>query len=209
MNDEQIFLQTLHERPDDDTTRLVYADWLEDQEGATSHQRAVFLRLEYEIGQLSESSPARHALEDRLRAVAANLPVEWTALVSKRQLENCPAEFHFRCPKQWDQLAPTEQGSGVRHCGECNKEVYYCESLGTARIHAWLGRCVAVDARVDRSDGDLRLADSYTGPPTITGMMTMGVMLPPAVGEQTDVEIEPPSEELPQRPWWRRLFGLS
>jgi uncharacterized protein (TIGR02996 family) len=157
MLDEQAFLQALLDRPDDDTTRLVYADWLLDQDDPVSKQQSLFLRLECELATLPDDSPDRAALDRRLLEIAQNLPIAWTAAVSKRPLENCPITFRFRCPKRWEQLATTEEGLTVRHCAECDKHVYYCDSIGEAQAHAWRGRCIALDARVARSPNDLRL----------------------------------------------------
>src|SRR3954454_6234130 len=49
MTDEEAFLDALAEDPDDDATRLVYADWLEErgEEG-----RALYLRKECELAAL-------------------------------------------------------------------------------------------------------------------------------------------------------------
>ncbi|MFO0977590.1 MAG: hypothetical protein U0996_14410 [Planctomycetaceae bacterium] len=64
-----------------------------------------------------------------------------TALNS--QIWNCEHAFSTLCPKQWSELALTEQ-PGIRHCSVCNQDVTYCEtpeefvSLGNA------GKCIAV-----------------------------------------------------------------
>ena len=45
MTDEDGFLTKLVEDPQDDMTRLVYADWLEEHEGGLSAAKARFVRL--------------------------------------------------------------------------------------------------------------------------------------------------------------------
>jgi hypothetical protein len=52
-------------------------------------------------------------------------------------------EFSFKCPKQWDRLQPTSL-EGVRHCPECDRDVYLALSEEDFRRHADEGRCVAV-----------------------------------------------------------------
>ncbi|HUR55728.1 MAG TPA: TIGR02996 domain-containing protein, partial [Gemmataceae bacterium] len=46
MSEEQSFLDALRENPADDTTRLVYADWLDDRGDAA---RAAYLRAVVEL----------------------------------------------------------------------------------------------------------------------------------------------------------------
>jgi uncharacterized protein (TIGR02996 family) len=203
MSDEHIFLRALHDRPNDDTTRLVYADWLDEQGTPDSLRRALFLRLDHERNFLPEDSPDRAELERRLQELAQQLPIRWTAQVSKRQLENCPVTFRFRCPKVWDQLTPTERDPMVRHCETCEKDVYYCESIEDACAHALFGRCIAIDARVARSRNDLLDASSandrgeldFVGQPE---RLTLGISI---MREQ----MPPPPP--PRRSWWRWLFG--
>jgi uncharacterized protein (TIGR02996 family) len=48
MNDEAGFLNAIRDNPDDDTARLVYADWLEER----GDIRGEYLRLEYQLSQI-------------------------------------------------------------------------------------------------------------------------------------------------------------
>lgn len=59
------FLGAIRAAPDDDTARLVYADYLDEQGGAANAARAEFIRLQVRLAALDESDPARDALEDR------------------------------------------------------------------------------------------------------------------------------------------------
>jgi uncharacterized protein (TIGR02996 family) len=199
MSDEQIFLQALRDRPDDDITRLVYADWLEDQDDPVARQQALFLRLECYRARTSDDSPDWPALNTRLRDLAANLSLDWTVLVSKRWLDNCPISFRFQCPKQWDQLTPTEQAPTVRHCSTCDKHVYFCGTMDEAKAHAWLVRCIAVDARVERSPDDLAIANAGLD---IVGQADFLAPENIVLGE-FDLDETP----TPLRSWWRWLFG--
>jgi uncharacterized protein (TIGR02996 family) len=106
MNQEESFLRAIADDPADNTTRLVYADWLEER----GDPRAEFLRLEYELGPgprvdprrlaLAESvaargnpkfaeyirreDPVRRALETRRLRLLTGIGVGWLAIVSKR-----------------------------------------------------------------------------------------------------------------------------
>jgi hypothetical protein len=66
---------------------------------------------------------------------------------SSAQVVNC--HFQVRCEKDWLALSPTTQ-SRVRHCGNCQEDVYLCESHRELAEDAALGHCVAIRAIVDR-----------------------------------------------------------
>src|SRR5262245_19188696 len=63
MSPDHAFVRSICETPDDDTPRLVYADWLEEQ----GDPRGEFIRVECRLGRLLAAAPARHALEQRAR----------------------------------------------------------------------------------------------------------------------------------------------
>ena len=50
MSDEQALLRAIRAAPEDDTVRLVYADWLEEN---GQPERAEFIRLECELDAIS------------------------------------------------------------------------------------------------------------------------------------------------------------
>ena len=54
-------------------------------------------------------------------------------------------EWEFECPRDWFKLAPTDNDK-VRHCGECNKPVTFCQDLGEmlALQQTNPGACVAL-----------------------------------------------------------------
>ena len=49
MSDETAFLNAIREKPDDDTARLAYADWLEER----NDPRAEYVRLRHQFAQLA------------------------------------------------------------------------------------------------------------------------------------------------------------
>jgi uncharacterized protein (TIGR02996 family) len=149
---EDPFLRSIRERPDDEETRLVYADWLEDRGDDASLARARFIRLEQEAA--TTSSGRLVEISRELQRLAGGIEPAWLAVVSRPRIEKCEVGFEFECPQNWDRLAPTAAAS-VRFCSECRRNVYYCATREEALDHAVCGNCVAVDARVLRRGGDL------------------------------------------------------
>jgi uncharacterized protein (TIGR02996 family) len=79
MNEESGFLDALIENPRDRTTRLVYADWLDDR---GESDRASFLRLWVEILDVPKVGPKRdpdllRSLFSRLREMESGLDSSW------------------------------------------------------------------------------------------------------------------------------------
>jgi len=151
MTDERAFVQMIAAEPGDGGTRLVYADWLEEQGEA---DRAAFLRLEAQL----THTPVTHAdfvrLNKEFRALHARLDPLWLARIDRTEIENCFIQFEVPCPKRWERLRPTADAA-VRFCETCRKNVYHCATIESARDHAQADHCVAVDSRLARQPGDL------------------------------------------------------
>ncbi|MBA4062170.1 MAG: hypothetical protein C0501_00365 [Isosphaera sp.] len=197
MHAESDFLRTLLENPADDTARLVYADWLDENGGDTSCSKAEFLRLTARL-----LDPDRHGSGDeRLRQLAAELDTDWLAVVSRLKVEGCGAkragsdlweryrrQFEFVCDRRWDEMSPTGADT-VRFCGGCREKVHYCDTITTAREHAGQGHCVAVDLGIRRREGDL-------DPP----VLMLGRPGPEfAANERKRLEVDPVSAERERR----------
>jgi uncharacterized protein (TIGR02996 family) len=178
MHDEDDFLRALLDNPADDTTRLVYADWLDERNENQGAAKARFLRL---TTQLSGASGDKK-IKTELQLLAAKLDTDWLAIVSRLKIENCGAMragpeglrearnlFELVCDKSWDELTATDD-TVIRFCGACHQNVHYCDTIMNAREHARQGHCVAVDLGIIRRNGDLR-------PPRLL----MGRMLPTAI----------------------------
>jgi uncharacterized protein (TIGR02996 family) len=58
----EAFLQAICENPGDDTSRLVYADWLEDQGDPQDLARAEFIRVQIELSRLAPGDPRQQGL---------------------------------------------------------------------------------------------------------------------------------------------------
>jgi uncharacterized protein (TIGR02996 family) len=76
MATEDSFLQAISDEPDDDTNRLVYADWLDDH---GQPERAEFIRVQIKLTRLSGDDPQRDALEARERALLEEHREQWAA----------------------------------------------------------------------------------------------------------------------------------
>jgi uncharacterized protein (TIGR02996 family) len=150
MSEMLSFLRAIADEPDDDTCRLVFADWLEEH----GDWRAEFFRLDCRLKQLTTDDEGYNDLKGRWDELWARLTPAWRAVVGRSPIENCPLSFKFRCPMQWEKLLRTEVAA-VRFCDSCRKKVYYCGSIDEAREHAVAGHCVAVDVAVARWPGDL------------------------------------------------------
>ncbi|MBA4190744.1 MAG: hypothetical protein C0467_22390 [Planctomycetaceae bacterium] len=74
MSTEAALLRTIREAPEDDTVRLVYADLVE-EEG--DPDRGEFIRVQIALANISETDPARRALEDREHALLAEHESRW------------------------------------------------------------------------------------------------------------------------------------
>jgi uncharacterized protein (TIGR02996 family) len=143
---EQRLLAAITESQDA-TSRLVYADWLEEQ---GQQARAEFLRLQEHL----VTSPRDMGAAVRLRQLAASIELGWRHAVARPVIEGCDRRMSFRCPKEWGSLAPTDR-QDVRHCAACNQDVYYAATVDIARRYVAANRCVAVDIIPRREAGDL------------------------------------------------------
>jgi uncharacterized protein (TIGR02996 family) len=77
------FLQAILDAPDDDTPRLVYADWLMEHGGPAEQVRAEFIRVQVELARIPGDDPRRPALEMRQEELLAAHEAEWLEEVPK------------------------------------------------------------------------------------------------------------------------------
>ncbi|MCE9568270.1 MAG: TIGR02996 domain-containing protein [Planctomycetes bacterium] len=167
MHDETGFLRKLLEDPADDTTRLVYADWLDERGGSLSTAKSQFLRITASLLEQNRSAHWRKLKRKELQPLAATLPTDWLAVVSRLKVEQCGNKraiapehdqvrelFDTVCDKRWDEMIPTDSDT-VRFCERCQEAVHYCDTIVTAREHAQRGHCVAVDLGIIRREADL------------------------------------------------------
>jgi uncharacterized protein (TIGR02996 family) len=81
MTDEQAFLDALRANPADETTRLVYADWLDERGEAA---KAEYLRLVVGLMPHYANVATDPPQAGRVRALAEQLPREWRASAAAR-----------------------------------------------------------------------------------------------------------------------------
>ena len=88
MGDEEAFLAALAERPGDDLTRLVFADWLDER----GDGRAAYLRLVVEVAERIKTNRPHRRLATRVRPLAEGVELSWREVAGKRfslRLDSC------------------------------------------------------------------------------------------------------------------------
>lgn len=138
---------------DDDTPRLVYADWLDDR----GDRRGEFLRLDTLLSQSELGDAGSSQWRERRNRLIDQLDPQWVSLLARVPIELCPqkVEFRFMCPNRWQNLKPFGDDQAVRYCDQCGRSVTYCFTIAEARAKAGHGQCVALDPSVQRSPDDL------------------------------------------------------
>ena len=77
MSDDEPFLRAILAAPEDTTTRLVYADWLEERGDA----RAEYLRLGAQLAALPVGHEAGPGIRRRMIELRGQFPAQWLALL--------------------------------------------------------------------------------------------------------------------------------
>src|SRR5438105_4276988 len=67
------FLQDIKAHPEDDTVRLILADWLTDHDDP----RGEFLRLQCQLARMSPTDPARPASQERVQELRSRHEQDW------------------------------------------------------------------------------------------------------------------------------------
>jgi uncharacterized protein (TIGR02996 family) len=199
---EDPFIRAILAAPEDESPRLIYSDWLDEQDDP----RAEYLRIDCALAKMSQDDPRFDELVVRYRELHFQVDRTWRTAVARAGIEACRPRFELRCPKRWDKLQLTG-AEGIRYCSACRKEVFYCDSLVEARHQAENGHCVAIDPGVPRSIGDL------DRDPIEAGEMMMGLFDsdPDITEEEARDQLgmrslesdKKPDEPARQRPWWR------
>jgi uncharacterized protein (TIGR02996 family) len=83
MSDDAAFLAAIKAAPSDDTPRLVYADWLDEQGRPGSD----FLRIECDLAALDPTDYTRWLLLDKMRVASLDLDEAWVAAVSRTSVD--------------------------------------------------------------------------------------------------------------------------
>src|SRR5690349_13266405 len=96
MSDEKALLAAIWEDPHDDTPRLVYADWLEENGQA---ERSEFIRVQCERARLDENDVRQKNLEKRETALWKKHSKTWKAGLPK-PLQSAPFHRGFPNPRR-------------------------------------------------------------------------------------------------------------
>ncbi|MBC8290300.1 MAG: TIGR02996 domain-containing protein [Planctomycetes bacterium] len=138
--EEEAFLAAIVEDADQNTARLVYADWLEEN-GDTA--RSSYLRLEmesHEVLRTDEYLPEELRL--RLLDESLQLGLAWTALVTRARIEGCRQQDKT-CPGRWELIQQTAF-LNERKCEICSMVV-------KCQYTIWLGARFDAPVVVDPS----------------------------------------------------------
>ena len=75
LSDRDALLAAIRANPDEDTPRLMFADWLDEHGDDASRTRAEFIRLQCEIARLADDGSDSHAVySTMLLAASATSP---------------------------------------------------------------------------------------------------------------------------------------
>src|SRR5436190_6940350 len=92
------FLSDIIENPDDDTPRLVFADWLEEN---GDPERAGFIRVQVELEKLPEGDPRRELLERDERDLLQGHGTAWVRGILPMLLREEAVRVHDRGRPMW------------------------------------------------------------------------------------------------------------
>jgi uncharacterized protein (TIGR02996 family) len=145
MGEEAGFLSVILQTPADETARLVYADWLDEQGEPNKAAKAEFIRLELHV--LQEDNPDSDDISQKLQQLAAGIDPAWLAHVSRPRIEACNARLMRPCPGRWDLLTPVGTPK-LRFCDYCEKSVHFCDTREEARDHISRGNTIAISPAV-------------------------------------------------------------
>ena len=126
---EQQLLEALREAPGDATTRMVYADWLDERS----------LKAKFELLQRREHF---HTFIHRKATT-----IDWRAVAVRAPIDHCAMSA---CPLYWDELTPTSETDFIRTCAACRQQVVYCGDLHDVVAAAGNEMRIVVDAAIDR-----------------------------------------------------------
>jgi uncharacterized protein (TIGR02996 family) len=77
MNQRKAFLRAILDAPDDMALRLVYADWLDEQDDPADRARAELIRIDRQLDELPDCDPRGEELEQRRKALLEQHRAAW------------------------------------------------------------------------------------------------------------------------------------
>lgn len=91
--DEQAFLAAIVAAPDDDTPRLVFADWLDERAEGDDAARAALIRAQCQLEHLAPATKPRRALEKQAKTILKEHGGRWTQALRDAKIAG---EWAFR-----------------------------------------------------------------------------------------------------------------
>jgi uncharacterized protein (TIGR02996 family) len=83
---DDAFLSAIHADPDDESLRLIYADWLDEHGDDLGRARAELIRAQCELERLPPDDERRPGLEKRVRRLVKDHGKVWTEPMRKTKL---------------------------------------------------------------------------------------------------------------------------
>lgn len=195
MSDEAAFLKAIRTNPNDDTTRLVYADWLDER----GDPRGAFVRLHAALRSVAPDHVQRVAAEHELSVWRKECPHEWLAVMEPERQHlyqqfstrlSCKCFEGLYTPKPHEKQKPVEFHTQPQDT-ECDAWKRLCELVEQA----------AADGRTEfapRSDlGEDDWVHIVTLPPSIAKLKSVRhlhlygsnfVRIPLEIGEMESLE---------------------
>jgi uncharacterized protein (TIGR02996 family) len=139
------FLQAIADDPDDDAPRLIFADWLQEQDEA-SRRRAEFIRVQYALRALNPDDPCRVQLEELQRNLLLAHEQEWTALLRELGVTGCQFRRGFVEKIAITPRALAAHGQAIRAAAPiCEVQLLPFWGTGAAAIEPTLLRLADAD----------------------------------------------------------------
>ena len=135
MTDESAFLDILRATPDDATTRLVYADWLDERGDAA---RAEFLRLSTQSTVGTAANDEERSRRDRLHQLSAGLDPAWLAAATGLRVATVEVNLPFADGATVTFADAVEVSLDCCVCRRCHRTVIF-------RTDGTDGRCTPTD----------------------------------------------------------------
>lgn len=189
------YVTEIAKKPDDQSLYVAYIAWLKESIKETTHWHMKMKRwnkIHFLEAQEAEDFTTMHRKAEHCDpnwlAIVSRPPIvncgrpdadhyasmqKWWKIAhsSHREksldewIENHPSfRMDFVCSKTWNEMTPTENRK-VRFCGDCKKNVYFCDNIMEARELGNQGCCIGVDVGIQRRKNDLVGEFSIFGTP--------------------------------------------
>jgi uncharacterized protein (TIGR02996 family) len=173
VSDERELLSAVIESPDDDTPRLVSADWLDDHGQA---DRAEFIRAQVELARPGAPSPRRREVAFRARTLLDRHRDEWLEPLGRFYLHDT------RFGRGFVEMAGLMAGDFEEHAAELFaavplRRLWLTEMYGKVdclRLIPADNRLTALDLCGERLDRDA--LEALAGMPNLGGLRELGLM---------------------------------